>query len=117
MKQLRAVHPDDSGKVMRELTRELQPIIQPTSDPELREAQKVYLGTLFRLTLKLIDWLPSQQQNEILTACGTWFDIGLMMGRAPLRLVNILKTVNPRLVDAEIPDWVGKSPATDDEGS
>lgn len=117
MKQLPSVHPDDSGKFMKQLTKELQPILESTTDPELREAEKVYLGTLFRLTLNLIDWLPNQQQNEILTACGTWLDIGIMIGRAPLKLVDILKTVKPKLIDAEIPDWVGKAPATNQHDS
>jgi len=98
-------------KVMEKLTEELQPVLQSSTDPQLREAEKVFLGTLYQLTLKIFDWLPPEQQSEILTACGTWFDIGLLMGNAPLKLVDVIRNVNPRLIDTDIPEWVSRQPA------
>jgi len=99
--------------VMEKLTDELQPVLRSTSDPEMKEAEKVFLGTLYRLTLSIFDWLPPEQQFEILTACGTWFDIGMMMGRSPLTLVDILRNVKPRLINTDIPDWINRTPPTD----
>ena len=110
MQRLSAIHPDDLTMVMNKLTDELQPVLRSASDPELKEAEKVFLGTLYRLTLGIFDWLPPEQQSEILTACGTWFDIGFLMGRSPMKLVDILRRVKPRLVDTEIPDWASKQP-------
>ena len=110
MKKLPAVHPDDMMKVMEELTKELSSTLQLISNDDQKEADKVFLGTLYRLTLGIFDWLPPEQQSEILTACGTWFDIGLLMGRSPMKLVDILRRVKPRLVDTEIPDWASKQP-------
>ena len=111
MKKLPAVHPDDMTKVMEKLTEELQPVLQSSTDPQLREAEKVFLGTLYRLTLNMFDWLPPEQQSEILTACGTWFDLGMLMGRSPLRMVDIIRNVKPRLIDTDIPEWVSRQPA------
>ena len=108
MKKLPCVHPDDMMKVMNKLTEELRPILQSTSDPQQKQTEKVFLGTLYHLTLDIFDWLPPEQQSEILTACGTWFDIGLLIGRSPTKLVDILKHANPRLIDTEIPDWMTK---------
>lgn len=111
MRKLQAVHPDDQMKLMEQLTQELQPILQSSTDPQIKEAQKVFLGTLYQLTLKIFDWLPPEQQSEILTACGTWFDIGLLMGNAPLKLVDVIRNVKPRLIDTDIPEWVSRQPA------
>ncbi|MBA7703286.1 hypothetical protein ES703_112068 [subsurface metagenome] len=110
MKKLSAVHPDDLRKVMDELTEELRPVLWSSQDAKEKEAEEVFLGTLYRLTLSLFDWLPAEQRSEIVTACGTWFDVGLLMGRSPMTLVDILERVNPRLVDTEIPDWVSRTP-------
>jgi len=110
MKSLPAIHPDDLRKVMDELTGELRPVLQSTRKTDERKAEKVFLGTLYRLTLGLFDWLPEGQQSEILTACGTWFDIGLLMGRSSRTLVDILERTKPRLIDTEIPDWVSRTP-------
>jgi len=97
-------------KVMEELTKELSSTLQLIINDDHKEADKVFLGTLYRLTLGIFDWLPPEQQSEILTACGTWFDIGLLMGRSPMKLVDILRRVKPSLVDTEIPDWASKQP-------
>ena len=113
MKKLPAVHPDDLRRVMDELTEELRPVLWSSQDTKQKEAENVFLGTLYRLTLDIFDWLPPEQQSEILTACGTWFDIGLLMGRSPRVLVDILERVNPKLVDTEIPEWVSRMPPPD----
>lgn len=94
---------------MEKLTEELRVLLQLPNSPAQKEASKIYLGTLLWLTLNIFDWLPPEQQSEILTTCGTWFDMGLLMGRSPNRLVDILARVNPRIIETEIPDWVIRS--------
>jgi hypothetical protein len=108
MKSMKAIHPDDLDKVVEELTKELRPVLRSARNARQKEAEDAFLGTLYRLTLSLFDWLPAEQQSEIVTACGTWLDVGLLMGRSPKTLVDILKRVNARLIDTSIPDWVGK---------
>jgi len=97
-------------RVMEKLTEELQPILQYSTDPEVNEAERVFMGTLYRLTLEIFDWLPPEQQSEILTTCGTWFNIGMIMGRSPMRLVDVIRNVKPRLIDTDIPTWVNRIP-------
>ena len=108
--KLPSVHPDNLHQVMDELTEELRPILHSAECRKQKEAENVFLGTLYRLTLSLFDWLPPEQQAEVLTACGTWLDVGLLMGRSPRVLVDILERVNPRLIDTEIPEWVSRMP-------
>ena len=110
MKKLPAITPDDLSQVMDELTEELHPVLFYSQDTKEKEAEHVFMGTLYRLTLSLFDWLPPEQQLEIITACGTWFDVGLLMGRSPRVLVDILERVNPKLVDTDIPEWVSRMP-------
>ena len=107
------MHPDDLAMFMEKLTDELPPMLQSTSDPEMKQAAMVFMGTLYRLTLNIFDWLPPEQQSEILTACGTWFDIGMLMGKSPLKLVDIIRNVKPRLINTDIPDWVSRTPPAD----
>lgn len=113
MKKLPAVHPDDVMKVMEKLTEELQPVLRSSSDPQLIEAENIFLGTLCRLTFHIFSWLPPEQQSELLTTCGTWFDIGMIMGRSPMRLVDIIRTVEPRLIETNIPDWLANRASSD----
>ena len=108
--KLPAVHPDYLHRVMDELTEELHPVLRSTRGRKQREAENVFLGTLYRLSLDVFDWLPAEQQSEILTACGTWFDIGFLMGRSPRKLIDILERVKPKLIDADIPEWVSMPP-------
>jgi len=109
MQSLKAVHPDDIGKVMIHVPEELQPVLTSFKGHQEKMVGEVFTGTMVRFILNLFSWLPQEQQSEILTACVTWFDIGLIMGNSPLRLAEMLEGTNSRLVDTEIPDWVSKA--------
>jgi len=113
MQSLKAVHPDDIGKVMIRVPEELQPILMSFTEQQEKFVGEVFTGTMVRFILDLFSWLPQEHQSEILTACVTWFDIGLIMGNSPLRLAEMLKGTNSRLVDTEIPSWVSKALSID----
>ena len=105
MKKLPAVAPEDLGKVMEEVVKELKPLLSRlTREEDL--ANITFFGTLSALTLNIFDYLPPEQQEEILINCGTWFDIGMLLGKSPQLLVEILERVKPKVVDIEIPDWL-----------
>jgi len=64
------------------------------------------MGTLFRLSSVLFGYLPPEEQSNILVACGAWFNFGLLAGKDPGKLVDILEKANPVIEDIELPDWM-----------
>lgn len=95
---------EDLTGVMKEVSKELKLVLSRALTREEQEAVTIFLGTLSAVALKTFGYLPSGQQDEILTHCGTWFDIGMLLGKSPKLLVEILKRVNPKVVGTEIPD-------------
>ena len=105
MRKLPAIVLEDMGMVMEEVTKEVQGLFDRDVTNEERRAVEVFFGTLSSLTLNIFDYLPPEQQDEILTNCGTWFDIGMLLGKSPKLLLETLNKVNPKVEGAEVPDW------------
>lgn len=108
MQKVPCVYPDDMMEVMNQLTKDLAPILKSLDDPQVKDAAELFMGTLSHLTLNIFDWLPPEQQSEVFTSCGTWFNVGLIIGRAPMKLMEILNRAKPRLTTTEIPDWLAR---------
>ncbi|MBA7652118.1 hypothetical protein ES703_59947 [subsurface metagenome] len=106
MKKLPAVVLEDMEKVMDEVTKQLCPLLSAETSIEEQRAATAFVGTLSALTLRIFDYLPPEQQHEILTTCGTWLDIGILLGKSPKLLVEILNKVNPKVENVDIPDWL-----------
>ena len=92
--------------VLDELTREIRAILEEPKTKDEREAFKLLLGTLFRLVSDIFGYLPPEEQSYILVTCGTWLDIGLLIGKSPGKLGDILEKANPEVEDIELPDWM-----------
>jgi len=108
MRKLPAIASEDLEKVMDEVTKDLKPLLNRELSIEEKKALDTFVGTLSVISLNIFDYLPPEQQDEILTNCGTWFDIGVLFGKSPQLLVEILSKVTPRLVGTEVPDWFAK---------
>jgi hypothetical protein len=106
MKSMPCVQTVDLPVLMEEITNELHTITESSRKKKEKDIGNIFLGTLFKLNLTIFGWLPPEEQSEILTACGTWFDIGLILGSSPKRLTEILKRINASLDTVEIPDWL-----------
>ncbi|MBA7700752.1 hypothetical protein ES703_109475 [subsurface metagenome] len=106
MKKVRIIALEDLPEVMVEVAKELNPLISKVVTREEQNAASVFFSTLAALTHDIFDYLPPEQQDEILTNCGTWFDIGVLLGKSPQLLLKILDRVNPKIGNAEIPDWL-----------
>lgn len=105
-KKLPSIVLEDLEKVMKEVTRELKPLLNKKMSPEERRLTQTFLGTLLVLTLDIFHYLPPKDQDEILTNCGTWFDIGMLLGRSPELLVEILNKIDPKVETVDIPAWL-----------
>lgn len=92
--------------VMDELTRQIKPILDEPMTNQEKEAFAIFKGTLCHLSSVIFGYLPPEEQWGILAACGTWLDVGLLMGKDPGKLVDILEKVKPMLSNIELPDWM-----------
>ena len=97
---------DSLKPVMHEVTRELEPILESYQADDKRGAITVFLVTLLNLVNQVFSYLPPEEQSHILTACGTWFDVGLLVGGPPDKLTKILDKVNPAIEEIELPNWL-----------
>lgn len=96
---------EDLDKVMTEVQNEFKSISREKLDREENNAVSTLIFTLLGILTDIFGYLPPEEQSEILVKCGTWFDIGVLFGRSPKRLVQILDRVNPRMEDREVPEW------------
>lgn len=106
MKQYPAIERESQMPVMEELTRQIKPILGESRTKDEKEAFNIFMGTLFRLASDIFSYLPPEEQSHIMTACGTWFAVGLLVGKSPGKLVDILEKVNPAIEAIELPDWL-----------
>jgi len=93
--------------VLEELTREIKPILEEAKRTDQdKAAHNLIHGTLLHLVNQIFSYLPPEEQSHILNTCGTWFDVGLLVGRSPEKLADILDKANPSVEDIELPDWM-----------
>lgn len=101
-----AIGRESLDPVVEELARQTKLVLEESRTEDEKEAFNVFLGTLFSLASDIFSYLPPEEQSHILVACGTWFDVGLLVGKAPGKLVDILEKVNPAVEEIEMPDWM-----------
>jgi hypothetical protein len=66
-----------------------------------KNAFTLVMNTMKAQTDEIFDYLPSGEREAILNTCVTWLDIGLLAGKAPQELVDILIKGKGKLKDAE----------------
>lgn len=85
------------GAVMDELSREVGKILDnPPKNREEREAFYTFLNTLKALLAKRFQYWPDEDRNDLLAICGTWMNVGILLGKSPKLLEGILKKTKTR---------------------
>ena len=107
-KEVRIISLESLREVMEEVTKELNPLLSRVVTREEQSAASMFFNTLAVLTFHIFDYLPPEEQKGILTSCGTWFGIGVLLGKSPKILREILDRVNPETGVTEIPDWLAE---------
>lgn len=105
---LPAVSDEGLAEIMEEVTKGIQALFDRDQTDGERRASNVFVGTLTSLSLKIFDYLPAEQQSELMTICGTWFDVGMLLGKSPKLLEEILSRVVPKLRVIEVPGWLAE---------
>lgn len=101
MKKL--VIPDECfDDVMDEVTRAIDNALEkPFAKREEREAFYTFTNTLRTLASKRFRYLPEEDRNDIVAFCGAWANVGILLGKSPGVLADILKKTNARTVEAD----------------
>ena len=106
MKELPRISREFLKPVMDELTRELKSVLNERLTREQQEASTIFYGTLCHMLMEIFGYLPAEEQSRILVNCQTWLDVGMLMGKSPQKLVEILDAANAEVNSIRVPDWV-----------
>ena len=70
---------------------------KPFARKEDREAFYTFTNTLRSLASSRFSYLPEEDRNDIITFCGTWGGVGILLGKSPGVLADILKNTSLRM--------------------
>ena len=108
MTELSCVSKNSQRPVMAELTKQLKSVLSERMTREQQEASTVFYGTLCQMMMDIFGYLPTEEQSRILVNCQMWLDVGILIGKSPQKLVEILDAVNAEVESFSVPDWVSK---------
>jgi len=97
---------EDMPAIMREVTRELAPLLRV--EDVNREALNTLLWSISNLMSHIFYYLPEEEQSHVLVNCGTWLCVGILAGREPQKLSEIMDRVNPSIEEVECPSWMSR---------
>jgi hypothetical protein len=75
--------------------------------PSERLAFGIFYGTLNKMLLDITErmGLNVEQQEDIQTICDTWLDFGILVGKSPQILIDVLKRAKPKVGSFTTPQW------------
>ena len=83
--------------VMDEVSRAIGKALEiPFAKREDREAFYVFTNTLCTLASKRFSYLPEEDRNDIVAFCGAWANVGILAGKSPGVLADILNKTGAR---------------------
>ena len=98
MKKVYTIAEESFDAVMDELSREVGKTLEkPPDKREEREAFLAFFGSLTTLAAKRFKYWPEEDKNDLESMCGVWMNVGMLFGKSPKLLANILKRANARI--------------------
>ena len=101
MKKQLKIADESFDAVIDELTREVGKILKPPDNQEEADAFVSFYGTLTTMATKRFNYWPEEDTKDLLSFCGTWMHVGILLGKSPKLLADILKRTNARTVEAD----------------
>jgi len=84
--------------VMEEVSKEIEKILKILPESTMdRESLVAYLNTLEDMAEVVYAYLPKGERANVITLCATWMDIGILLGRSPQILTDILKRTGAKI--------------------
>jgi len=79
-------------RVMDEVSRAVgRALEEPFDKKEEREALYVFTNSLRTIAAERFGYLPEEDRKDIVAFCGTWVNVGILLGKSPGVLADILK--------------------------
>lgn len=108
MKKLPIIEEESLDAVQDEVSKEIDSFFVKTPNKKERIAFSAFFGTLVNMTLDSFNNLSSEEQEDILTTCSMWFNIGMLAGRSPGLLADILARTGAKIERFTPPEWFGE---------
>jgi len=98
MKKISTIADEWFDAVMDELSREVGKALEkPPDKREESQAFLAFLGTLKMIAAKRFQYWPEEDKNDLITICGAWMNVGILLGKSPKLLLDILKRSGARI--------------------
>ena len=80
------------GDVLTEISKETEKVMdEAPADPLEKGAFAAFVASLREETSVLLAYLPPGERGDMEALCATWLDVGMLFGRSPALLVEILE--------------------------
>jgi hypothetical protein len=89
------------GDVMDAVAAEVKKIIDTPPDEATRDAFLTYFNTLLDVVDLVFDYLPKGDRSDIRNLCATWMDVGILLGKSPQLLTEILVRTGAKISEKE----------------
>ena len=90
--------PVSMADFLEKLSDEVGGILDRVTDPQAKKCIPLVLQTLRDLTDAHFDYLPVGERENILTHCGTWLDLGMLIGSAPEKFKEVLVEIKAKVI-------------------
>jgi hypothetical protein len=94
----RVITPETFTAVLEELSKDVKMIMDtPPDSAEGRIAFVLFYNTLKDMSDEQFKYLPEGERDLIMTMCAAWMDVGLLLGKSPQLLADILKRAKAKV--------------------
>ena len=93
----RVITSESFGAVMEEVSKEVEPILNSPKNTEEKVAFAIFLNTLKVVLKDKFEYLPKGERDDFETTCAVWMDVGILLGKAPQLLADILKRTRAKI--------------------
>ena len=80
---------------------EVGDILDGIEDTAAKKCIPLILETLKDLTNAHFEYLPAGEREDILAHCGTWLDVGMLIGSAPEKFKELLVQGKAKVMELE----------------
>jgi hypothetical protein len=95
----KVIAPESFPSVLEELGKEVERIMKtpPGNDDEVAAFVATF-NTLKDMADEVFSYLPTGEKKLMIDFCGAWLDVGLLLGKSPKLLADIVKRTNAKII-------------------
>ena len=97
----KVIAPDSLEAVLNELSKEATTVLDSPFNDEEKKAFVIFYNTLRTIAEQAFEYLPEGDKSDVVTMSGSWMCVGLLLGRSPKLLEDILKRTRAKIEQAK----------------